>query len=97
LRWRGAHVVATVSSDEKAELARVAGAHEVVDYRCGDAAEAIRAAAPAGVDRVVEVAPDANLVGSSRGRRRRRWEQGRLVLIADSPRQRADADSAVSR
>ena len=60
-RWRGAHVVATVSSDEKAELARAAGAHEVVNYRRGDAAEAIRAAAPAGVDRVVEVAPAANL------------------------------------
>ena len=60
-RWRGAHVVATVSSDEKAELARTAGAHDVVNYRRGDAAEAIRAAAPAGVDRVVEVAPAANL------------------------------------
>lgn len=60
-RWRGAHVVATVSSDEKAELARTAGAHEVVNYRRGDAAEAIRAAAPGGVDRVVEVAPAANL------------------------------------
>ena len=59
--WRGAHVVATVSSDEKAELARAAGAHEVVNYRRGDAAEAIRAAAPDGVHRVVEVAPATNL------------------------------------
>ena len=51
---------ATVSSDEKAALARAAGADVVVNYRAGDAAAAIRAAAPDGVDRVVEVAPAAN-------------------------------------
>ena len=59
--WAGARVIATVSTDAKAELAHAAGADEVVDYRRADAAEAIRAAAPAGVDRVVEVSPAVNL------------------------------------
>ena len=59
-RRAGAHVIATVSSDEKGELARRAGAATVVNYRAEDAADAIRAAAPEGVDRIVEVAPTAN-------------------------------------
>jgi NADPH:quinone reductase len=59
-RWAGAAVVATVSGPEKASLARAAGAHHVVNYREGDAAAAIRAAAPDGVDIVVEVAPAVN-------------------------------------
>ncbi len=56
-RRAGARVISTVSSDEKAALARAAGAHETVNYREGDPAEAILALAPGGVDRVVEVAP----------------------------------------
>lgn len=56
----GAHIVTTVSSDEKAALARAAGAHFIVNYRTEDAAAAILAAAPGGVDRVIEVAPAAN-------------------------------------
>jgi NADPH:quinone reductase len=59
-RWAGATVVATVSTAEKAVLATAAGAHHVVNYREGDAAEAIRAVAPDGVDLIVEVAPAAN-------------------------------------
>ena len=59
-RWAGATVVTTVSSAEKADLARAAGADVVVNYRTGDAAAAIRHAAPDGVDIVVEVAPGAN-------------------------------------
>jgi len=59
-RRAGAHVIATVSSDDKAELARKAGAETIVNYRADDAAAAIRAAAPEGVDRIVEVAPAAN-------------------------------------
>jgi NADPH2:quinone reductase len=58
--WSGAQVVTTVSGPEKAELARAAGAHHVVNYRTGSAAEAIRSAVPGGVDIVVEVAPAAN-------------------------------------
>ncbi len=59
-RWAGARVIATVSGDEKAELARAAGAHHVVNYRTPSAAEDVRQIAPAGVDVVVEVAPAAN-------------------------------------
>jgi NADPH2:quinone reductase len=59
-RWAGARVTATVSSDEKAALARAAGADLTVDYRSGDASEEIRAWAPEGVDIIVEVAPAAN-------------------------------------
>jgi NADPH2:quinone reductase len=59
-RWAGASVIATVSSDEKAALARAAGAHHVVDYRHTDAVAGIRAAAPDGVDLIVEVAPAVN-------------------------------------
>jgi NADPH2:quinone reductase len=60
-RWAGARVVATVSNDRKAMLARTAGAHAVVNYRDHDAVEQIRAAAPDGVDRIVEVALVPNL------------------------------------
>jgi NADPH2:quinone reductase len=55
------HVVATVSSAEKAELARQAGAQTVVNYRDGNVVEQIRAAVPQGIDRFVEVALDQNL------------------------------------
>lgn len=56
----GARVVTTVSTPEKAELARVAGADLVVNYREPGAAEKIRSFSPT-VDRVVEVALGANL------------------------------------
>jgi NADPH2:quinone reductase len=56
----GAQVIATVSTDQKAELARQAGAHQVVRYRDPDAVDQIKAVAGR-VDRVVEVALGANL------------------------------------
>jgi NADPH2:quinone reductase len=59
-RWAGARVIATVSGDEKAELARAAGAHHIINYRTAAAADDMRQLAPAGVDVVVEVAPAAN-------------------------------------
>lgn len=59
-RWAGARVLTTVSSPEKAALARAAGADEVIDYRAEDAATRIRELVPAGVDQIVEVAPAAN-------------------------------------
>jgi NADPH:quinone reductase len=59
-RWAGARVIATVSSDEKASLARAGGADEVVNYRSGEAVDELRRIAPDGVDVVVEVAPAAN-------------------------------------
>jgi NADPH2:quinone reductase len=60
-RWSGATVVTTVSSDEKAALARAAGADHVVNYREQDAAREILAIAPDGVDLAVEVAPAPNI------------------------------------
>lgn len=59
-RWAGATVTTTISSDEKAALATAAGAHHVVNYRTEDAASAIRAIAPDGVDIVVEVSIPQN-------------------------------------
>lgn len=58
--WAGATVIATVSSEEKAVLARSAGAHHIVRYPDADLVRAIRAVAPDGVDQIVEVAPAQN-------------------------------------
>ncbi len=60
-RWAGATVISTVSSDEKATLAKAAGAQHTVNYRTGDPVAAIKGLAPDGVDIVVEVAPSQNL------------------------------------
>lgn len=59
--WSGATVVATVSTPEKAKLARAAGAAHVVDYRSDGVIEDIRAFAPDGVDLVADVDAAANL------------------------------------
>ncbi|HEY2225699.1 NADPH:quinone reductase [Actinomycetospora sp.] len=56
----GARVITTVSSEEKAELARAAGADLVVNYRENGAIERVRGYAER-VDRIVEVALGANL------------------------------------
>jgi NADPH2:quinone reductase len=56
----GARVIATVSSPEKGELARAAGADLVLNYRRQNVAEEVRAYAGR-ADRVVEVALGANL------------------------------------
>ena len=58
--WASATVVATVSSDDKADLARAAGAHHVVQYPDADLSAKIISIAPNGVDHVVEVAPAQN-------------------------------------
>jgi NADPH:quinone reductase len=66
-RWGGARVIATVSSDAKAEVARTAGADHVVNYRTQDVAAAIEElTGGAGVDRVVEVDFGGNLATSQR-------------------------------
>ncbi|MGE3774327.1 MAG: NADPH:quinone reductase [Gammaproteobacteria bacterium] len=58
----GARVIATVSSEEKAAVARAAGADEVLFYRREDvAARALALTDGAGVDRVIEVDLAANL------------------------------------
>jgi NADPH:quinone reductase len=59
-RWGGARVATTVSSEEKERLAAEAGAELVVSYRGEGAVETIRAWAPEGVERIVEVALGAN-------------------------------------
>ncbi|MCC9145193.1 MULTISPECIES: NADPH:quinone reductase [unclassified Arthrobacter] len=58
--WAGATVIATVSSDAKAELARAAGAHHIVRYPDDAEADRIREIAPDGVDQIVEVSPGQN-------------------------------------
>jgi NADPH2:quinone reductase len=60
-RWAGATVITTVSGDEKAALARAAGAHHVVNYREPGTAATILEIAPDGVDLAVEVAPAQNV------------------------------------
>jgi NADPH:quinone reductase len=59
--WAGATVITTVSSAEKAALARAAGAHHVLNYRTDDVAARVHDIAPAGADVIVEVNAVANL------------------------------------
>jgi len=58
-RWAGARVATTVSSSDKARLAE--GADLVVNYRAESVADAVRAWAPDGVRRIVEVDLARNL------------------------------------
>ena len=60
-KWAGARVAATVSSDEKARLAKDAGADLVVNYKTEDVAKKVLEFSPGGVDRVVEVDFGGNL------------------------------------
>jgi NADPH2:quinone reductase len=61
-KWGGARVASTVSRPEQEKLAREAGADLVVDRKTEDAAARIKAfTRGAGLDRVVEVAFEANL------------------------------------
>jgi NADPH:quinone reductase len=60
-RWAGATVIATVSSEAKAVLARAAGAHHVLDYTRDDVAAGVRAVVPDGVQTIVDVNAIANL------------------------------------
>jgi NADPH2:quinone reductase len=59
-RWAGATVIATVSGEVKARLARSAGAHHVFLYPDDELADRILAVAPQGVQHIVEVAPAQN-------------------------------------
>src|SRR5689334_12626567 len=59
-RWSDATVITTVSSAEKGNLAGLAGADHVINYRQQDVAAEIRAIVPHGVDTIVEVSPAAN-------------------------------------
>jgi len=57
---KGARVITTVSSAAKAEHARAAGADHVINYRTEDIGEQVKAIAPSGVDRIIEVNLSAN-------------------------------------
>ncbi len=58
--WAGATVIATVSNDDKAALARAAGAHHVFQYPDSELSAKVSSVAPSGVDHIVEVAPAQN-------------------------------------
>jgi len=61
-KWAGAWVAATVSREEQAEVARVAGADRVINRRQEDVPQAIRSATGGrGVDRIVDVDISANI------------------------------------
>jgi NADPH2:quinone reductase len=59
-RWSDARVITTVSSPEKANLAALAGADDVINYKQQDVVAEVRKIAPDGVDTIVEVAAAAN-------------------------------------
>lgn len=61
-KWGGAKVLATVSGEKKAELAKASGADHVINYRTEDVAARVLALTDGkGVDRIVEVDFAANL------------------------------------
>ena len=63
--WAGATVIATVSSDEKAERARQGGATHAINYRREDVAARVRdLTGGAGVDHVVDVDFGGNLAAT---------------------------------
>lgn len=63
--WAGASVIATVSSDDKAQRARAGGAHHVIDYRREDVAARVRELTGGeGVHHVVEVDFGGNLAST---------------------------------
>ena len=63
--WAGATVIATVSSDDKAQRARAGGAHHVIDYRREDVAARVRELTGGqGVHHVVEVDFGGNLAST---------------------------------
>ena len=69
-RWGGAHVIATAGSAATMEIARAAGAHDVVSYKDPDLAGQIAALAAktssGGVDHVAEVHFMANIATNAR-------------------------------
>ncbi|MFI4997766.1 MAG: NADPH:quinone reductase [Hyphomicrobiales bacterium] len=57
----GAQVIATVSSDAKAEIAKAAGARHIIDRKREDVAQRVLSLFPQGVERIVEVDFGANV------------------------------------
>lgn len=59
--WAGATVITTVSSQDKATLARRAGAHHTINYKTDDVPAALKAITPRGVDTIVDVSLVTNI------------------------------------
>jgi len=74
----GARVIATAGSEEKAQACRELGADGVINYKTDDVDEALRAAAPDGVDVWFETLREQNLEQAVSHLRMR----GRLILMA---------------
>ncbi|MGD2182115.1 NADPH:quinone reductase [Lusitaniella coriacea] len=62
-KWGGAKAIATVSRDEQAEIAKTAGADNIINYKTEDVIQRIRdiTKTERGIDRVVDVNFTANL------------------------------------
>ena len=66
-KWKGARVAATVSGDEKAAVARAAGADLVINYRTENVIERVQDfTSGLGIDRVVEVEFGGNLATTNK-------------------------------
>lgn len=65
-KQRGATVLTTISSPEKAATARAAGADHTIDYKREDVGAKVKEIAPAGVDAIIEMdlAANAKLIPS---------------------------------
>ena len=78
---RGATVITTVSSPEKAKLARDAGADHTIDYKTEDVGARVMALTKGGVDAVIELDLTANAALLPRVLRPR----GTLVVYGTGP------------
>ena len=86
-KWNGARVIATVSGDAKAAVARAAGADLVVNYRSDNVIERVREFTSGhGVDRVVEVEFGGNL-----GKTKQMVKRGGVVAAYGSMADRTPA------
>ena len=85
----GATVIATVSSPEKAAVARAGGAHHVIDYKHQDVGAAVLALTDgAGVDHIVEVDLGANIATDAAMVKRR----GSIAAYSSTSRPRFEFD-----
>ncbi len=100
-RLRGAFVLATVSSEEKAAYAKSAGADQVINYRTEDVAAQVKALTEDhGVDAVIEVnffhEPAAgSRCACARRQDRRVWRANRFGDVTAAPLARAQRHIAI--
>src|SRR5580698_9892979 len=95
----GANVIATVSSPEKADAARAAGADHTIDYRRENVGERVMAiTAKKGVDAVVEVDFAANAMLAPHMLRERGTITLKFIYVYElNPAERAAALDAITR